>query len=111
MDVELYSSTALSSALQLYSSTALYTLTSSTLSLRISLGSNQIGVEGCKALAAALEEGAAPSLKARDSPIAARTFPAQCAHHASPRVQGLAMGNTEQPELAAVCEERGIELG
>ena len=31
------------------------------------LQDNKIGVEGCKALAAALKEGAAPSLKARDA--------------------------------------------
>ena len=59
----------------------------------LTLDWNEINDKGCKALAAALEEGAAPSLKARDSPIAARTFPAQCAHHASPRVQGLAMAH------------------
>ncbi|EOD17978.1 hypothetical protein EMIHUDRAFT_349784 [Emiliania huxleyi CCMP1516] len=46
------------------------------------LNGNKIGDEGCKALAAALKEGAAPSLKA--------------------------LGNKEQPELVAVCKERGI---
>ena len=34
----------------------------------LSLFGNKIGDEGCKALAAALKEGAAPSLKARDAP-------------------------------------------
>ena len=32
------------------------------------------------------------------------------AHRASPRVQWLIVENTEQPELVAVCEERGIRL-
>jgi len=39
---------------------------------------NQIGEEGCKALAAALKDGAAPSLKARDAPFATRPSPALC---------------------------------
>ena len=76
------------------------------------LGGNKIGDEGCKALAAALKEGAAPSLKARDAPLATRPSPAQCysnAHRASPRVQKLGVGK-KQPELVAVCEERGIKL-
>ena len=71
------------------------------------LDDNKIGDEGCKALAAALKEGAAPSLKARDAPLATR--PAQCSSNL-PRVQVLVVDNKEQPELVAVCEERGIEL-
>jgi len=35
----------------------------------------------CKALAAALKEGAAPSLKARDALLATRPSPAQCSSH------------------------------
>jgi len=50
------------------------------------LDRNKIGVKGCKALAAALKEGAAPSLKK------------------------LGVDNEKQPELVAVCKERGIEL-
>ena len=79
------------------------------------LDDNKIGDEGCKALAAALKEGAAPSLKARDAPLATRHSPAQSnAHRTTPRVQTLVVyegsTNEEQPELVAVCEERGIEL-
>ena len=79
------------------------------------LTGNKIGDEGCKALAAALKEGAAPSLKARDAPLATRPSPAQSnAHRTSPRVQTLVVyegsTNEEQPELVAVCEERGIDL-
>ncbi|EOD15523.1 hypothetical protein EMIHUDRAFT_245788 [Emiliania huxleyi CCMP1516] len=80
----------------------------------LNLYNNKIGDEGCKALAAALKEGAAPSLKARDAPLATRPSPAQCSSHL-PRVQKLVVAvvysNEEQPELKAVCEERGIELG
>ena len=36
---------------------------------KLELYHNNIGDEGCKALAAALKEGAAPSLKARDAPL------------------------------------------
>ena len=32
------------------------------------------------------------------------------AHSASPRVQELLVDNYKQPELVAVCEDRGIEL-
>jgi hypothetical protein len=52
----------------------------------LNLSFNKIGDEGCKALAAALKEGAAPSLKA------------------------LVVDNKRQPELVAVCKERGIIL-
>ena len=45
------------------------------------LDRNKIGVKGCKALAAALKEGAAPSLKARDAPVAVCPFLAQCSSH------------------------------
>ena len=48
---------------------------------KLELDSNQIGDEGCKALAAALKEGAAPSLKARDATLATRPSPAQCSSH------------------------------
>ena len=73
---------------------------------------NQIGDEGCKALAAALKEGAAPSLKARDAPPSPHALsPAQCSYPPSPRVQELRVDNYEQPELVAVCEERGISDG
>ena len=63
-----------------------------------------------KALVAALKEGAAPSLEARDAPLATRPSPAPNAHRTSPRVQLLTVDNEEQPELVAVCEERGIRL-
>ena len=72
---------------------------------RLELWGNKIGDEGRKALAAALKEEAAPSLKARDAPLATR--PAQCSSNL-PRVQVLVVDNKEQPELVAVCEERGI---
>ncbi|EOD28184.1 hypothetical protein EMIHUDRAFT_254128 [Emiliania huxleyi CCMP1516] len=44
----------------------------------LNLRGNKISDEGCKALAATLKEGAAPSLKARDAPLATRPSPAQC---------------------------------
>ena len=72
---------------------------------------NQVGDEGCKALAAALKEGAVSSLKARDAPPChTRPSPAQCSDRASPRVQTLYVDNRKQPELVAVCKERGIKL-
>ncbi|EOD22570.1 hypothetical protein EMIHUDRAFT_469610 [Emiliania huxleyi CCMP1516] len=55
------------------------------------LNSNKIGDEGCKALAAALKEGAAPSLKMLDMGF-------------------LFLFHNKKPELVAVCEERGITL-
>ncbi|EOD26952.1 hypothetical protein EMIHUDRAFT_236263 [Emiliania huxleyi CCMP1516] len=78
----------------------------------LGLSGNQIGDEGCTALAAALKEGAAPSLKARDAPPRHTPLPPPNAHRTSPRVQALVVGseNKKQPELVAVCEERGIEL-
>ena len=51
---------------------------------KLYLQRNKIGDEGCKALAAALKEGAAPSLKARD-PRHTRTSPAQCSSRLSSR--------------------------
>ena len=53
------------------------------------LPSNKIGDEGCKALAAALKEGAAPSLKARDAPLATRPSPAQCSSRLPSRADAL----------------------
>ena len=48
---------------------------------KLTLTGNEIGDEGCKALAAALKEGAAPSLKARDAPIATRPSPSHASSH------------------------------
>ncbi|EOD40575.1 hypothetical protein EMIHUDRAFT_222693 [Emiliania huxleyi CCMP1516] len=77
------------------------------------LEGNQIGEEGCKALAA-------PSLKARDEPLAARPSPAQCSSRLPSRADApvlraqmlrvVGWENKVQPELAAVCEERGIDV-
>ena len=55
----------------------------------LNLSYNKIGDEGCKALAAALKEGAAPSLKARDAPLATRPSPAQCSSHLPSRAVAL----------------------
>ena len=50
------------------------------------LSGNRIGDEGCMALAAALKEGAAPSLKARDAPPSPHALsPAQCSSPLSSR--------------------------
>ena len=56
---------------------------------KLYLHGNKIGDEGCKALAAALKEGAAPSLKARDAPLATRPSPAQCSSHLPSRADAL----------------------
>ena len=53
--------------------------------VKLDLYGNKIGDEGCKALAAALKEGAAPSLKAQDATLATRPPPPN-AHRTSPRV-------------------------
>ena len=75
----------------------------------LDLRGNEIGDEGCKALAAALKEGAAPSLEARDAPSPLAPPPPN-AHRTPPRMQTLEVDNEKQPELVAVCEERGISL-
>ena len=86
-----------------------------------------VDLEGYKALADALKEGAAPSLKVRDALPSPYVPPLPAhAYRTSPRVQKLQAGNyldcgSENPytgepsshpvlELTAVCKERGILL-
>ena len=69
---------------------------------------NQIGEEGCKTLAAALEQGAAPSLKARTCPPSSHAPPTNTEPPLA-SAQKLEL-LSKQPELVAVCEERGIRL-
>ena len=45
-----------------------------------------------------------------ETPPSPHAPPPPNAHRTSPRVQMLGVDNTEQPELVAVCEERGIVL-
>jgi len=59
---------------------------------KLELCGNKIGDEGCKALAAALKEGAAPSLKARDATLATRPSPDQCSSHLTSRADALPLG-------------------
>ncbi|EOD10939.1 hypothetical protein EMIHUDRAFT_358041, partial [Emiliania huxleyi CCMP1516] len=79
------------------------------------LSGNQIGDEGCKALAAALKEGAAPRLETlwlRGNKIGDEGWKALAAalkEGAAPSLKAR-VDNPRQPELVAVCEERGIEL-
>ncbi|EOD06793.1 Hypothetical protein EMIHUDRAFT_359425 [Emiliania huxleyi CCMP1516] len=81
----------------------------------LSLSYNKIGDEGCKALAAALKEGAAPRLEKlylnenKLSDEGCKALAAALKEGAAPSLKALEVGH-KQPELVAVCEERGIGL-
>ena len=54
--------------------------------------------------------GGRPELEGARRPPHHSPLPPLNAHRASPRVQALEVNNMTQPELVAVCEERGIRL-